>query len=198
MEILFGNARPSAIMSRKPFKMDSFTTFVSPRALLPSSVIYNETSESWVATINTNQKALDNKNVQESSKALRAFSVPTKKQAMCLAMAWSPPRMYPFESNPQCFICQHQFAVFRRHCHCRNCGVCICNSCAVQWPSRMLPETYNIKNEDMLNICNACDWLCSAFRRALQQGDADKAIALHATGNVNLTTPFANIKGEVL
>ena len=200
MEILFGNTRPSAIICRKPisFEMDSFTTSVSPRTLLPSSVIYSETSKSWVATVNTSQKALDNKSVEESSKALRAFSVPTKKQAMCLAMAWSPPMMHLFASNPQCFICQTQFAVFRRACHCRNCGVCVCNSCAVQWPSKMLPATYNIKHEDLVNICNACDWLCSAFRMALLRGDFDKAIALHATGNVNLTTPFANIKGELL
>jgi hypothetical protein len=62
----------------------------------------------------------------------------------------------------------------------------------------MLPATYNIKSEDVVKICRACDWLCSAFRLALLHGDYDKAIALHATENVNLTTPFANIKGEVL
>ncbi|MGK3736012.1 MAG: hypothetical protein ACI8RD_003379 [Bacillariaceae sp.] len=198
MDILFGTIRP--ILSCKPisFEMDSFTTSVSPRTLLPSSVIFSEATESWVATVNTSQKILDSKNVEESSKALRAFSVPTKKQAMCLARAWAPPRMYPFSSNPKCFICETQFAVFRRACHCRNCGVCMCSVCAVQWPSKMLPATYNIKSEDVVKICRACDWLCSAFRLALLHGDYDKAIALHATENVNLTTPFANIKGEVL
>lgn len=49
----------------------------------------------------------------------------------------------------------------------------------------------------MVNVCKACDWLSSSFRLALLEGERDKAIALHATGNVNLTTPFANIKGEV-
>jgi hypothetical protein len=198
MDILFGTIRPSLCCKPISFEMDSFTTSVSPRTLLPSSVIFSEATESWVATVNTSQKILDSKNVEESSKALRAFSVPTKKHAMCLAMAWAPPRMYPFSSNPKCFICETQFAVFRRACHCRNCGVCICSSCAVQWPSKMLPATYNIKSEDVVNICKACDWLCSAFRLALLHGDYDKAIALHATENVNLTTPFANIKGEVL
>ena len=200
MEILFGNTKPSTIINRKPvsFEMDSFTTSVSPRILLPSSVIYSEATQSWVATLNTSQKALDAKNVEESSKALRAFSVPTRKQAMCLARAWAPPRMHTFSSNLQCFICQSQFAVFRRACHCRNCGVCICNTCALQWPAKMIPATYNIKNEDTVNICKACDWLCSSFRLALLKGESDKAIALHATGNINLTTPFANIKGEVL
>jgi hypothetical protein len=62
----------------------------------------------------------------------------------------------------------------------------------------MLPATYNIKHEGMVNICKACDWLCSAFRLALLNGDYDKAIALYETGNINLTTPFANVKGELL
>jgi hypothetical protein len=61
----------------------------------------------------------------------------------------------------------------------------------------MLPNTYNIKTESFMNICKTCDWLCSAFRLALLDGDRDKSIALHATGNVNLTTPFANVKGEL-
>jgi hypothetical protein len=62
----------------------------------------------------------------------------------------------------------------------------------------MLPQTYNLKKETSVNICKACDWLCSAFRLALLDGDHDKAVALHATGNLNLTTPFANVKGELL
>jgi hypothetical protein len=62
----------------------------------------------------------------------------------------------------------------------------------------MLPATYNIKKEGTVNICKACDWLCSSFRLALLNGDYDKAITLYETGNVNLTTPFANVKGELL
>jgi hypothetical protein len=198
MEMLFGNTRTG--IARKPisFEMDSLTASVLPRTLLPSSVIFSEATNSWVATVNTNQKALDRNNVEESSKALRAFSVPTKKQAICLARAWSPPRMHPFDSNPNCFICESQFVVFRRACHCRNCGVCVCSSCSTQWPSKMLPTTYNIKREGIINVCKACDWLCSAFRLALINGDYDKAIALYETGNLNLTTPFANVKGELL
>jgi hypothetical protein len=64
----------------------------------------------------------------------------------------------------------------------------------------MLPMTYNIKREGtIINVCKACDWLCSAFRLALINGDYDKAIALYETGNLNdLTTPFANVKEELL
>ena len=60
----------------------------------------------------------------------------------------------------------------------------------------MIPETYNIKKESMVHSCKACDWLCNSFRLALLEGKMDEAVALHATGNVNLTTPFANVKGE--
>lgn len=48
-----------------------------------------------------------------------------------------------------------------------------------------------------MNVCKACDWLCTQFRLALLAGDQDKAIALHATGNVNLHTAFAHVKGEL-
>jgi hypothetical protein len=171
---------------------------ILPRTLLPWSVFPSEATGMWVATVNTNQKALDSRNVADASKALRAFSVPTKKQAEALAMAWTPPRMLPFSGSNRCFICEARFLVFKRPCHCRNCGVCICSSCSVQWPSKMIPDTYNIKNESFVNICKSCDWLCSAFRKAMLDGDFDQTVAIHATGNVNLVTPFANVKGELL
>lgn len=134
----------------------------------------------------------------EASKSLRAFSVVTEKQATCLAKAWSPPTMHPFSKHPACHICSSKFAVFHRPCHCRNCGICVCTNCVLPWPSKMVPETYNIKKESFVNTCKGCDWLCTSFRLALLEGDMDKAIALHSTGNVNLVTPFANVKGELL
>jgi hypothetical protein len=62
----------------------------------------------------------------------------------------------------------------------------------------MLPETYDTKNESMMNICKSCDWLCSTFRLALLGGHHDQAVTAYATGNVNLVTPFANVSGEIL
>jgi hypothetical protein len=61
----------------------------------------------------------------------------------------------------------------------------------------MLPDTYNSKRENSVNVCTSCDWLSTSFRLALLNGDEDRAIALHATGNINLHTPFANVKGEL-
>lgn len=159
MEMLFGNGKPTFYQRPSDFNLESLAGSVLPRTLLPSSVISSEATNSWVATVNTDQKALETNNVEESSKALRAFSVPTKKQAMALANAWAPPKMHPFACNPVCFMCETRFAVFRRACHCRNCGVCVCGSCSVQWPSKMLPATYNKKRESMVNICKPCDWL---------------------------------------
>eukprot|EP00980_Cylindrotheca_fusiformis_P017142 scaffold5276_cov134-Cylindrotheca_fusiformis.AAC.9 len=148
MDLLFGN-RDNKLPD------ESLGRSVYPRTLLPSTVIYSDATKTWVTTVNTNQKALETNNVQESSKAVRAFSVPTRKQALCLARAWSPPKMHPFEENPACCICESQFNVFKRASHCRNCGVCICNSCNAQWLPKMLPNTYNIKRESMMNTCSA-------------------------------------------
>lgn len=199
MEMLFGDVKPTTGRSRA-LDNSSLAKSVLSRQLLPWSVIYSEATNMWVATVNTNQKALDSKNVVEASKSLRAFSVVTEKQATCLAKAWSPPRMHDFKKKNACHICKAKFAVFRRACHCRNCGVAICvssNGCSRPWPAKMCPETYNIKKESFLNVCAACDFLCTSFRLALLEGDRDKAIALHATGNINIVTPFANVKGEL-
>jgi hypothetical protein len=61
----------------------------------------------------------------------------------------------------------------------------------------MIPDTYNVKKESIINACRSCDWLSNAFRLALLRGDHDHAVSLVATGNVNLHTPFANVKGEM-
>ena len=61
----------------------------------------------------------------------------------------------------------------------------------------MIPDTYNFKKEGMVNACRSCDWLSTSFRLALLGGDHDRAVSLFSTGNVNLHTPFANVKGEL-
>lgn len=189
MKNFFGDIKPSA----KSFEMDDFTSKVLPRQFLPTDVIYSDAQKLWKVTIATSQKIRDTNNAKEN----REFLVATKKQAECLARAQAPPIMHNFDYHPQCFICHEPFDKNRRACHCRNCGVCVCNSCTEQWPSNMLPATDNIKNKAFVNICKSCNWVCSTFRTALQEGEYDYAIAMHANGNVNLTTPFANSKGEV-
>ena len=73
MDILFGTIRPSLCCKPISFEMNSFTTSVSPRTLLPSSVIFSEATESWVATVNTSQKILDSKNEKKAQRLLEPF-----------------------------------------------------------------------------------------------------------------------------
>ena len=91
MDFLFGD-KPVAAGRSQGSDSHSLAKSVLTRQLLPWSVIYSEATNMWVATVNTNQKALDSKNVVEASKSLRAFSVVTETQATYLAKAWSPPR----------------------------------------------------------------------------------------------------------
>ena len=225
MEALFGDAPPLFVHRRTRSSNDATVGSVTTRTLLPWSVIHNQATgvvsspvlchffilnrailcadesacsvSQWIATLQTNQKALDRKDVKEASKSLRAFSMPTEHQAVGLARAWTPPRMLPFANHKFCHICKTKFAIFRRACHCRNCGVCVCKDCVVQWPAKMVPDTYNIKKEHFVHACKSCNWLCDSFRLALLEGDNNRAVALYTTGNVNVHTPFANVKGEL-
>lgn len=123
--------------------------------------------------------------------------MPSERQARSLARSWTPPRMHRFADFRFCHICKARFALLRRACHCRNCGVCICKDCCVTWPAKMIPDTYNFKKENVVNACRSCDWLSTSFRLSLLRGDHDRAVSLFSTGNVNLHTPFANVKGEL-
>jgi hypothetical protein len=197
METLFGEAKSPSQQRRPTVSEEHLAHCILPRTLLPWSVIFSASSRMWVATLQTNQKALDSNNVGEASRSLRAFSLPTQRHATNLAKNWTPPRMRPFSENKACHICQTKFAILRRACHCKNCGVVVCRECTVQWPSKMLPDTYNRKESGSLNVCKACDWLCNAFRLSLLDGDFDKTAALFETGNVNINSPFGNVKGEL-
>eukprot|EP00566_Odontella_aurita_P013387 CAMPEP_0113542786 /NCGR_PEP_ID=MMETSP0015_2-20120614/9804_1 /TAXON_ID=2838 /ORGANISM="Odontella" /LENGTH=455 /DNA_ID=CAMNT_0000442889 /DNA_START=104 /DNA_END=1471 /DNA_ORIENTATION=+ /assembly_acc=CAM_ASM_000160 len=204
MEKIFGDATPGAVISARrrrsssepAVSVASMAGSVLPRTHLPYEVTHNPTSGLWVATVHTNQKALDRGDMAAANKALEAYPFDDEGQARSAAEAWAPPRMHPFAENKTCFCCERKFALLRRPCHCRNCGVCVCSKCSTQWPSRMIPGTFNIKGESMVHVCGPCDWLSGAFREALLEGNHDRAFALHATGNINLWSPFCNLKGE--
>jgi hypothetical protein len=168
-----------------------------PRVLLAATVYHNKATNFWIATINTNQRGVA-KNPQKANKYLKAFSSATEQEARESAIVNAPPKMIPFNESPVCFCCKGKFAVFRRASHCRNCGVCVCNSCSVTWPAKLIPETYNLKNEANVKVCRSCNSLSMAFKRALLQGDFDETMSLYRTGNVNLRTPFpvSNKKDE--
>lgn len=172
---------------------------VYTRTLLTASVYHNQATDLWITTINTNQDPKKT-NKSNASRYLKAFSFNTEREARESAYANAPPKMIPFSDSPHCFICRGKFALFRRACHCRNCGVCVCHNCSCSWPSKMIPETYNMKNSKNVKVCKSCNFLAGAFRRALTEGQYEEAVALYNTGNINLRCPFANVKGggEVL
>jgi hypothetical protein len=197
MEKLFGDqvskiSSAAAASSNAPVRM-------RPRILLAATVYHNTATNLWITTINTNQRGVA-KNSALANKYLKAFSFSTENEARESAIANAPAKMVPFSECANCFVCNGKFAVFRRASHCRNCGVCVCSSCSVTWPSKMIPDTYNLKNEANVKVCNSCNTLSVAFKQALLAGDYEEAIALYGTGNVNLRTPFAvaSKKDEVM
>jgi len=168
---------------------------IHSRILLTATVYHNTATNLWIATINTNQKGVA-KNPAKASRYLKAFSFSTEKEARESAIANAPPKMMKFSDNSNCFICQGRFAMFRRASHCRNCGVCICNACSTSWPSKAIPETYNLKKESQVKICRSCNFLSGAFKRVLLAGDYEEAIALYGSGNINLRTPFPQFSSK--
>jgi hypothetical protein len=213
MEKLFGDqvsdeAKQAYLPRAEPSPTASVSSVVSwqqpeqihSRILLTATVYHNTATNLWIATINTNQKGVA-KNPATASKYLKAFSFASEQEARESAIANAPPKMISFQESPNCFICKGRFAMFRRAGHCRNCGVCICNSCSTMWPAKMLPETYNLKKESQLKICKSCNFLSGAFKKALLDGDYEEAVALYGSGNINLRTPFpqsAKKKEEVM
>jgi FYVE zinc finger/Zinc finger, C3HC4 type (RING finger) len=194
-ERLFGNDVDGSSSNRLSAGVSG--SEIRPRVLLAATVYHNKATNFWVATINTNQRGVA-KNPERANKYLKAFSFATEQEARESAIVNAPPKMIPFNESPACFCCKGKFAVFRRAGHCRNCGVCVCNSCSVTWSSKLIPETYNLKNEANVKVCRSCNTLSLAFKRSLLQGDFDEAVALYRTGNINLRTPFplSNKKDE--
>jgi Zinc finger, C3HC4 type (RING finger)/FYVE zinc finger len=172
---------------------------IRPRILLAATVYHNTATSLWITTINTNQRGVA-KNPTLANKFLKAFSFSSEREARESAIANAPPKMIAFHDAPNCFVCKGKFALFKRASHCRNCGVCACMSCLTSWPAKMIPETYNLKNEAAVKICISCDRLSSSFKKAILAGDYEEAIDLYGTGNINLRTPFAvsNKKDEVM
>ena len=172
---------------------------VRPRVLLAATVYYNTATNLWIATINTNQRGVA-RDPATANRYLQAFSFQTEREAREAAIANAPPKMVPFGESPSCFQCHSLFALFRRAAHCRNCGVCVCHSCSVVWPSQTLPPTYNLKKESTVRVCQNCHGLSVSFKNALLDGNYEEAVALYGTGNINLRTPFpvGTKKDEVL
>ena len=192
-ERIFGDRRPNEVGAE--INPEDYST----RALLPNEVFFNGHTKLWVVTLHTDQKALDRGDSATAVKSMQAYSFRTEAKAREAVLAMATPRMKDFDDHSSCFDCGGKFAFFRRACHCRNCGVCICKiDCSVQWSRQSMPHTYNTKDENIMNVCRSCHQLSILFRDALLSGDEEKVQELYRTGNINLRSPFAHVKGEVL
>eukprot|EP00526_Cylindrotheca_closterium_P002662 CAMPEP_0113610874 /NCGR_PEP_ID=MMETSP0017_2-20120614/5256_1 /TAXON_ID=2856 /ORGANISM="Cylindrotheca closterium" /LENGTH=996 /DNA_ID=CAMNT_0000519785 /DNA_START=125 /DNA_END=3115 /DNA_ORIENTATION=+ /assembly_acc=CAM_ASM_000147 len=167
--------------------------FIRKREYLPWTVQQNKTTNMWIASVVTDQKAYDegNKTEQERSKAV--FSAKTEREAHETGLAMATPYLQPFKSNPICVMCSSKFAVFNRPHNCRNCGVVVCSKCTVIWSSKRFPSTYQA-SKSTHSVCLACDWSANNFQEAVLQGNLMKAKKLYESGNVNLRSPYISSK----
>mmetsp|Transcript_8237 Transcript_8237/g.15513 ORF Transcript_8237/g.15513 Transcript_8237/m.15513 type:complete len:493 (-) Transcript_8237:4886-6364(-) len=161
------------------------------RNLVTAYVNHSKSTGLWITTIYGEDRNLKN----GRSTSVKAFSFRCQKEAKETAYVNAPPKMMPFDNVSCCYECDLKFhPIFRRPCHCRNCGVCICSTCSITWSKAMVPETYNPKNARTVRVCKACNYLSREFRRALINGDLNAAKKIYMTGNINLRCPFTNVK----
>ena len=173
--------------------------FIVPRTSLPYTIEHNEMTLEWTVMFNTNQEALDDGDTEKVEDTNFTMTFQTLQEARSACAVFAPPRMHSFIDSPKCHICQKSFnKILRRPAHCKNCGVCVCSSCSINWPSSMLPLPFHkAKRKRNYRVCMACDWLSTVFRQALLSGDFEKAKALERSGNLNTRTPFAHVRGDV-
>jgi hypothetical protein len=190
-EKLFGDSRVAGDVD-----ISATPECIRKREYLRWSVKKNRMTNMWVASIQTKEKGTGSCDTAEMKRDTRSYAATSQAEAYETGLALATPKMLPFDQYPICHVCNAKFAVFRRPRHCRNCGVCICSNCSVSWPSKMIPDTYNTGLGSQVNVCLGCDWLSSAFREALVEGRLYVARDLYDTGNVNLRSPYCNVKKD--
>eukprot|EP00980_Cylindrotheca_fusiformis_P028511 scaffold22607_cov123-Cylindrotheca_fusiformis.AAC.8 len=178
--------------------------YIRKRDHLPWTAKLNCTTNLWVASVQTNQKAWESAQYMyertslELKRSIHTFVGSTEQEAYEIGLALAPPIMHSLDDNPICTMCKTKFALLRRPCNCRNCGVVICSSCTCSWSGKQVPSTYNLEKSSKVTVCLACDWLASSFQEALLNGDWSRTQALYNTGNVNLRTMYgARRKGTL-
>jgi FYVE zinc finger len=139
-EKLFGDARQMVDIAASPES-------IRKRDYLQWIVKRNPATNQWIASVTTNQKAMEEGDNIEMEMSKVSYAAQTQQEAYETGLSNATPMMQRFDDNPICHCCKSKFAMFRRPTNCRNCGVCICSSCTASWNSKMLPDTYLKKNE---------------------------------------------------
>lgn len=191
------SSKPSSSCSNNKVTMVGASKVYS-RSLIPPTVYHNTATDVWIVTININSKVSDgHASNNDNNNSARAYTFRHEKEARASAYAIAPPVMLPFDQCKECTICSTTFTLLKRPRHCRNCGIVICNNygCCTTWPKKMIPETFNFKNERNVNVCTSCNVLTKRFKHALLLGQYGTVMELYLTGNVNLRVPFA-FKGK--
>lgn len=158
---------------------------IVPRQLHTWSAHYSIAKNCWIATISRPHSGTSN----ASSNRMRyqQFSLPTERDARKFCQAFAPPKL---STATECRLCRttRSQATIRLMCHCRNCGVTLCDRCSCRWERKMLPRTYfssssesSFSISETIRVCKSCDWLSNAFCLALLQGRYQDAIQIHAT-----------------
>jgi len=146
----------------------------------------------------TDQQAVDNMDQEAMKNSIEVFNFNSNEEAREACHTLGPPRMHSLQDNYTCQICKNTFGkLFRRPWHCKNCGVCMCYKCTVVWPTAMVPKTFNMARTKKVHVCVACNWLHDEFRKSLLHGQFERAVQLHATGNLNLRSPCSKTNGEI-
>ena len=177
----------------------SFSRQILPRTSLPYSIEESQHTPEWIVSMYTDQNALDNMDVEAMKNSIQLLNFNSNEEAREACHTFAPPRMHSLQDSSACQICKKTFGkLFRKPWHCKNCGVCVCNKCNVVWSAAMVPKTFNMTRSKKVRVCLACNWLHEEFRMSLLNGQFDRVVQLHATGNLNLRSPFSKTKGEIL
>jgi hypothetical protein len=120
---------------------------IRKRDYLQWQVQRSPTSNQWVASLLTNQKAMEEGDSIKMELSRINFSAQSQQEAYETGLSNAKPLMQKPEDSPICCVCKAKFAMFRRPTNCRNCGACVCSSCVTIWPSKMLPETFLTKKD---------------------------------------------------
>lgn len=193
---------PSTPTTTSTFNVSLMPARIQRRTLHPFSVHFSTQTGRWIATIVklTEWDCHHQQALQGETKRCIQTVLATEREAKSFAKSFSPPRMKPPQT--ECGICSTSFTARFRPCHCRNCGVFICEKCSTRWGCRMIPKTYvpplQAPHALTVRVCKSCDWLSNAFCMALLQGKHEDAVTLFKTGNVNLRTTFAGINREAM
>jgi FYVE zinc finger len=165
---------------------------IKRRTLHPYSVHYSLPSSCWIATVFRPSDSLSELHKPRYSQ----FEFASEKEAKQFCKAYSPPKMD--EPGASCFICKEYFTAKQRHFNCRNCGVCVCEKCCPRWVKKGLPKTYFKSDYQATTVrcCKSCIWISNSFCFSLLKGRYQDVLKLYQTGNVNLRTSFADIRGE--